>query len=86
MRLSIQGKEVETWPPEIWAKWHEVTDQLPRDEGYYVAANYFAPRPWRNEYDIGSKRSGFCYTLNGRRVCIHYMTDASGKKRIDTSG
>lgn len=74
MQLAIQGQSVETWPPDVWAKWHDLTDKLPRDQGYYIRANYFEPRPWRNEYDRGNANEGFCYTVTpGRRVCLAYL-------------
>ncbi len=75
MRLAIQGKPVEVWPPEVWARWHEVTDRLPRDDGYYIAANYFEPRPYISEWDRGNERGGFCYTVSpGRRVCLYQFS------------
>ncbi len=73
MRLAIQGQPVEAWPPEVWAKWHDVTDELPRDQGAYSQSNYFTPRPPRNDFDRGHDHEGFCYTVGFRRVCIVYV-------------
>ena len=70
MHESIRG-EPSAWTPEIKAMWDErVVPSL--EEGQVVnRANYFTPRPWRNEYDRGSAEEGFVYTI-GRSV---YRTD-----------
>lgn len=60
MQTSINGKEAE-WSPEIRALWNATADGRPH--GKLISANYFTPRPYRNEYDQGSRDEGFTYTV-----------------------
>lgn len=68
MKTSILGQNA-PWPPKIQDLFAE---KLPRLESWEVVtdANYFTPRPFVNEYDQGSRKEGFVYTLNHRRVCF----------------
>ena len=62
MRTSINGLEAD-WTPDIQAKWEAARDESAPDAAEVVQANYFTPRPWRNEYDRGSPDEGFTYTV-----------------------
>lgn len=64
MQLSICGKQVDEWSSEVIEKWQAVISEPNMPEGTVTACNYFTPRPWRNEYDRGSKEEGFVYTIN----------------------
>lgn len=67
MKRQINAKVAE-WTPEIQAFWEEVISTHPdADHGPVLQANYFTPRPYRNEYDRGDTREGFTYTI-GREV------------------
>lgn len=70
MREQINSVRVE-WPDNVRQRFAELMeDDLPR----VTQANYFTPRPWRNEWDRGDDSHGFVYTLDGRHVCIITLT------------
>lgn len=58
----VQGQEA-PWDEEIAAKWAAVVASDGFPEGRVTRVNYFRPRPYRNEYDRGSKDEGFTYTV-----------------------
>jgi hypothetical protein len=64
MQTTVNGKETD-WTPEIWQKWYTFADMAdPKlSRGTVRHANYFTPRPYRNEYDRGSGEEGFVFTL-----------------------
>ena len=64
MRIQVRSKEVTEWPEIAVVAWREVVASFPDEvtEDDVVNANYFTPRPWRNEYDPGSTAEGFVYT------------------------
>lgn len=67
-QTSINGKPA-AWSPEILALWQ--AKLAGKDWSRPVThANYFTPRPAVDEYNRGSDREGFVYTLAGRDVCI----------------
>lgn len=74
MRQSISGKPA-PWTPDIQAKWDKVISEPNMPDGVVTHANYFTPRPYRNEYDRGSKDEGFVYTLNHKDVWIVTNSD-----------
>ena len=72
MVRSVNGLEVDKWPPEVEAMWQQVRASEDAPEGEVSHANYFTPRPHRNEYDRGSSDEGFVYTM-GRKVLIAWL-------------
>ncbi len=75
MDTHINAQAAE-WSPEIQAFWEEVISTHPdADHGPVLSANYFTPRPYRNEYDRGSNEEGFTYTI-GREVWTIQRTKA----------
>lgn len=65
METSINGAKAE-WSPEIWQLWHTFADGCDPKltaNGTVEAANYFTPRPYVDEYNRGSRETGFVYTL-----------------------
>lgn len=71
MECSINGTPA-TWPPAVWQLWNTHADACdPKLTVLTVkSANYFTPRPYRNEYDRGSGEEGFVYTVSRPiRVC-----------------
>lgn len=70
MNTSIRGQPDE-WPEEVWKLWQEKVAPLFKEGETCSSANYFTPRPYRNEYDRGSKEEGFVYTIYpGPHVCF----------------
>lgn len=61
MKTLINGRE-KKWTLEIEEAW-VTTGEENRPEGEVIYANYFTPRPYRNEYDRGSTERGFTYIL-----------------------
>ena len=61
-RTMIRGQLAE-WTEDILAKWRERVAPLFKEGETCSDANYFTPRPWRNEYDRGSDKEGFVYTV-----------------------
>lgn len=74
MRKTINAKPVE-WPAEVEAKWEAFIGERLEPGEVVTDCNYFTPRPWRNEYDRGSGKEGFVYTLNGRHVCYGVIAE-----------
>ena len=60
MITKINGK-VRIWPNTVAALWAATENGRPG--GVVLEANYYTPRPYRNEYDRGSMESGFVYTI-----------------------
>lgn len=66
MKTSVRGTP-SAWSNEVWLLWEKRVLPLLEAEGSRCsAANYFTPRPWRNEYDRGSATEGFCCVLHLR--------------------
>jgi hypothetical protein len=57
LHTSINGKPA-AWSQLIWSMWRDVEPV----EHPAVRANYFTPRPYRNEYDQGWDEEGFVYS------------------------
>lgn len=69
-RTAVSGK-VAPWGPAELAEWRRRVAPLLQEGETVEQANYFTPRPWRNEFDRGSDTFGFCYIVNpGRLVCV----------------
>lgn len=72
MVTQINGKEAE-WPEAIRQLWE--SEMAKREPVYVVQANYFRPRPYRDQWDRGSRDSGFVYVVRdceftlGTRAC-----------------
>lgn len=69
--MLINGKPA-VWPDYVLSLWKREVIPLLKDS-HCVIANFFTARPYRNEYDKGSDKFGFTYTLQpGNRVfqCI----------------
>ena len=60
MKTLINGKDAE-WTPEIRAEWDAAMAERP--PAVFVCANYYTPRPYRNEYDRGWSDRGFVYVI-----------------------
>ena len=70
MRTTINANQAD-WTVQINEAWQERVTPLVADDESISTANYFTPRPYRNEYDRGSNKAGFVYTVQpGFRVCI----------------
>ena len=50
-----------SWLPEVQALWDARVN--PDADTVITNANFFTARPWRNEYDRGSTREGFVFTV-----------------------
>ena len=71
MKTSINGTPA-TWPAAIWRLWNTHADACDPKLTVLtvVAANYFTPRPYVDEYNRGSGEEGFVYTVSRPiRVC-----------------
>lgn len=80
LTTTINTKEAE-WTGHIWSLWHAAFAGADHDPDLAVSANYFTPRPYRNEYDRGSDREGFVYVTRDRRV---FQVDwKAGKDPVD---
>lgn len=69
MKTSINGRPAE-WPAAVQAKWDAlIAAVLPIKNGDTVTnSNYFTPRPYQDQYAVGSREEGFTYTTNHRHV------------------
>lgn len=68
----INGKPA-IWNDDVRKLWALVV--AARFEGEtrdVINANYFTPRPYVDEYNRGSEKSGFTYTV-GSAVCQHFF-------------
>jgi hypothetical protein len=73
MQTTINGQPA-AWPATITGLWHtRVVPHLDPERPAPDTANFFEPRPWVDEYNRGSRMTGFVYTV-GRDV---YVTDWS---------
>jgi len=71
---SIRGRPA-PWDDHIRALWAQRVAPKFKDGETCSDANYFTPRPWRNEYDPGSETEGFSYIVQpGNRVCVKEWT------------
>lgn len=70
MRTTINSQEA-VWTDYIKGLFVRTIENNLEDGETISHANYFTPRPYRNEYDTGSNKEGFCFVLQpGNRVCI----------------
>ena len=70
MRTAIRGKDAE-WNDEIRQEWATRVAPLFKDDETCSYANYFTPRPYVDEYNQGSDRYGFTYTVQPENsVCF----------------
>lgn len=67
MRTSVNGKTA-SWDATIWRKWQAIAFPVEVDQSKITGANYYTPRPRRNEYDRGHPDEGFVYTVRDREV------------------
>ena len=67
-RTMVNGKDA-PWTPAIYAEFEARVGPLMEDGERMLNANYYTPRPYVDQYNRGSDRYGFTYTLNGHRVC-----------------
>lgn len=70
-QTSINGKHA-SWNdrPDIQALWEEKVMTKLKEGEWVTTANYYEPRPYVDEYNRGSNREGFVYTLQpGNHVC-----------------
>ena len=68
-QFTVNGKP-ELWTLPMWELWNEHVAPLFKEGETCSTANYYTPRPYRNEYDRGSNKEGFVYVVNpGYRVC-----------------
>lgn len=68
-KTQVLGKECD-WTEDILREWE--TRIMPRFKNgdWCSTANYFAPRPYVDEYNRGSDYWGFTYVVEpGNRVC-----------------
>ena len=69
MKTSINAMPA-NWTPEIKAKWANKVEPLIADDESIHVANYHTPRPYVDEYNRGTDKAGFVYTvLPGYKVC-----------------
>ena len=75
MKTSINGKEA-VWNDSIKALFEKHVPKL--SSGQSISnANYFTSRPYLDEYNLGSDKAGFSYTLMpGEHVCQVQYTPA----------
>lgn len=57
----INGVEAE-WTVEIQNLWNEYKSEDMTDDAVSLA-NYFTPRPYKDEYNRGDNKRGFTYTF-----------------------
>ena len=69
LKTTVNGKE-SPWTVAIQAEWVKRVLPSLQNHHHVTAANYYTPRPYRDEYDRGSVAYGFTYTINGRHVCF----------------
>lgn len=68
MKTQINGKDAD-WSLMVRAKWDEAAASIPPRDGEVVTqCNYFTPRPFKDEYNRGSREEGFTYTINHQHV------------------
>lgn len=67
---QINGTDA-PWPPEVWDLWCDRVVPLFAPDETCSLANYFTARPATDEWNRGSKMTGFVYVVSpGRHVCI----------------
>lgn len=70
-RIAVNGDFDADWTESTWKLWHENASIRFKVGEWCSSANYFTPRPYRNEYDRGSASEGFVYVVQpGQRVCM----------------
>lgn len=71
MITTINGREPQPWPDDVRALWIAKVEPKLNEHLSVERANYFAPRPYVDEYNTGSNKAGFVYTVtdvrNGKR-------------------
>ena len=85
MTTSINGTPAE-WTQEIWQLWYTHVERadpkLYDSHGLPHSANYFTPRPWKDQYDRGDRKEGFTFIV-GRRVLLGW---ARGRSALPCPG
>jgi len=72
-QTMVNGKPA-AWNDEVRELWAlVVAAHFEGETRPVVSANYFTPRPYVDQYNMGSDKSGFTYTV-GRDVCQHVFT------------
>lgn len=76
MITFINGKP-STWSVEILDKWitewKKTGDHRPYN-GTVSTCNYFTPRPYVDDYNLGDTKKGFVYTIGRYRVAMAVVT------------
>ena len=82
-QTTVRGKEAE-WNVATWKLWNEYVAPLSSKGEMCSSANYFTPRPFKNEYDLGTKTEGFVYVVvPGFKVCLWERHVENGKEVTD---
>lgn len=67
--LTVNGEDKD-WSFDAWDLWNEHVSPGFKQGEWCSTANYYTPKPWRNEYDRGSDKEGFTFVVQpGGRVC-----------------
>jgi hypothetical protein len=75
MKTTINAQPAD-WPVNVWDLWQaRVVPRLDPEKPAPHTANYFTARPYVDQYNRGSDKAGFCYTV-GREV---YLTEWSAR-------
>lgn len=74
IKRSINGKPAE-WTPAIQAKW----DSFEKPDGIVTHANWYTARPYVDEYNTGSTKEGFVYTVAGQYSKVYDSSWEVGK-------
>ncbi len=70
-RIMVNGDGDADWSEQIWKLWHANVSPMFLGGESCSSANYYTPRPYRNEYDRGSDKEGFTFVVQpGFRVCF----------------
>ena len=79
MKTLVNGHQID-WSATIWELWESKVVPLFEAEETCSYANYFTAREYRHEYDRGSNKSGFTYTVQpGNHVCFVDWTERGEK-------
>ena len=84
MRTTINAQPAE-WPAEVQQLWREKVDtdefraELAKDKTTVSMANYFTPRPYKNEYDQGSNKEGFVFVIGQKVYIAEWFTAGMGR-------
>jgi len=75
-RIAVNGNFDADWSLKVWKLWHAATKDSFKPDQWVSSANYYTPRPYRNEYDRGSDKEGFLFVIQpGQHVCFWERVD-----------